>query len=162
MHNRHYNGKIKQLITLIDKDNGEDYHKNVKTKGYLLRLPNSDTQMLYQLKIVDNIKVLYIRYIHYTNRKELLNLLAFAAQWWRNLKPHIVYYKEKHRQNEAGDYLEEYLKFSRDSINNELLPFHCLIDKDTKCKCPIYEYLTYRPAEPKKGKNSHKKQKVIQ
>lgn len=78
---KYYNGKIRPLIKVIDDDNGKGYAEaNIKTQGCLLKLPKGNTQMLYEVKIIDNVRAVYIRYIHYDNKKELLNLLAFACQ----------------------------------------------------------------------------------
>ena len=97
--------------------------------------------MLYQIKNVDNVTVVFIRYIHYENEKQLLNLLAFACKWWKNLKPNMVYYKEKDREKSVGSFLTS-LGFLKFKVKNELKEFDCLIDgKD--CKCDVNEFYIY-------------------
>ena len=148
----HYNGKIKPLIELIDLDNGDGYAAgNVKTQGYLLKVPRSKTQMLYEVKMIDDVRAVYVRYIHYDSQKSLLNLLAFTCQWWRQLKPHLVYYREKERKNPAGDILVEKLNFMSNQVKNELKPFDCLID-GTPCKCKVTEYVAYQTKRKKRAK----------
>lgn len=147
----YYNEKIQPLIKIIDKENGEGYAQaNIKARGYLLKLPSSNTQMLYEVKMIDDVIAVYIRYIHYDNKTELLNLLAFTCQWWRQLKPHLVYYREKERRNSAGEYLLEKLGFIGSSVKNELKPFKCLRDGGNPCKCKVNEYIAYQTTRKKK------------
>lgn len=141
---QHYNPYVAPFMQVIDKDNGNGYHINVPGNGFIVTIPNSNTKVLYEIKHIESIKAIFIRYIHYDNKKELLSLLAFCCQWWNNLKPDIIYFKEKTRKNAAGVYLEQ-LGFVKKQIGNNLLPFNCNID-GSPCKCNVYEYYAYNIA----------------
>lgn len=140
-----YSAAIEEFKEVIDQDNGKGYSDNLPSKGFLISHPykNSNTKMFYELKRLESIHVIFVRYIHYDNKKELLDLLAFAVQWWKQLYPQMIIMNEKERDNAAGDYLTK-LGFVKKRIPNKLKPFDCL--KDGKpCKCAVYEYAAYNP-----------------
>ena len=139
----HHNPGITPLMKIVDIDNGDGYNRNIEHKGMIIRFPKGNTSMLYDVKTINGVKIVFIRYIHYDNRKELLNLLAFAAQWWSQLKPNMVYYREKDRKNGAGKYLMKDMGFERNEVRNELKPFNCLEDGGWPCSCKVYEYIIY-------------------
>lgn len=137
----HYNPYISPFMDIVDSDNGDGYSKNIHRFGNFISIPDSNTKMLYEVKTLEGARIVFIRYIHYDNVDELLNLLAFACQWWTNLKPSMIYMREKSRPNDAGRYLIK-LGFKRTRIPNELKPFDCNID-GVDCHCPVYEYCAY-------------------
>ena len=154
----HYNPAVEPLIKLIDADNGKGYSKNIETRGLIIKLENSDAQMLYEVKKIKEIRAVFIRYIHYNTEDELYSLLAFAVKWWRNLNPHIVYYKEKDRDNKVGEYLTSKLNFQESQVKNTLKEFDCLRDGGHPCTCKVYEYVA---AKPKKNRKLKKKQQDL-
>lgn len=140
-----YNSSLENFKVVIDEDNGQGYANNMPKKGFLISHPasGSNTKMFYETKVMEHIRVVFIRYIHYDNKKELLDLLAFAVQWWQSMRPQIIVMNEKERNKAAGDYLVK-LGFTKRAISNNLKPFDCLIDGD-HCQCDVYEYAAYNP-----------------
>lgn len=147
-----YNPNIAPLMQIIDQENGRGYSQNIKNQGMIIRIPNSTTQMLYEVMIKEeNIKLVFVRYIHYENKRQLLTLLAFAAQWWMRLEPNMIYFSEKSRKNGAGKYLK-LLGFHEDRVKNKLRPFHCMAcGGGDPCVCPVYEYYIYGVKKRKKA-----------
>lgn len=139
-----YNPNIAPLMQIIDQENGRGYSVNIKNQGMIIRIPNSTTEMLYEVMIKEeNVKLVFIRYIHYENKRQLLTLLAFAAQWWMKLEPNMIYFCEKDRKNGAGKYLK-LLGFHDDLVKNRLKPFHCLqCGGGDPCTCHVHEYYIY-------------------
>jgi hypothetical protein len=150
-----YNPNIPPLMEIVDKDNGKGYNKNIHSKGMIIRVPNSTTEMLYEVEIREpNIKIVIIRYIHYDTKRQLLTLLAFAAQWWMRLKPNMVYYFEKDRKNGVGKYLE-LIGFQTQRIANKMKPFDCLqCGNPLKCQCKVSEYYVYGVGKRKKNRRT--------
>lgn len=140
-----YNSALVKFRDVIDEDNGRGFAENMPEKGYLLShpKPGSNTKMFYETKVMERIRVVFIRYIHYDNKKELLDLLAFAVQWWQSMRPQIIVMNEKERSHAAGDYLVK-LGFSKRGIPNHYKPFDCLKDGNP-CHCSVYEYAAYNP-----------------
>lgn len=148
--NEHYNPNISPYMKTIDDDNGSGYSENIAKKGNFIKTQSGGATMFYEVKnITDNtpqgetIRVVCIHYIHYDSKKELYSLLAFACQWWKNLKPRLIYYREKERKKDVGKYLKE-LGFKPNKLENNLKPFNCLIDGGHPCTCRINEYCGYR------------------
>lgn len=144
----HYNPYIAPFMDIVDKDNGNGYHKNLPSNGMFITVPNSNTKMFYEVKTINGATIIFIRYIHYDNLKQLMNLLAFACQWWKSAKPNMIYMREKDRKNGAGKYLEK-LGFFKSRVKNDLEEFDCNID-GWPCKCNVYEYSTYNINRKKK------------
>lgn len=144
-----YNPKLMPFMEIVDADNGVGYHVNLPHNGYLITLKSGKTKMMYEIKSIDGVKIIFVRYIHYASKKELLTLLAFAVQWWKNAKPSLIYMREKERKNSVGKYLVA-LGFDKNRIQNKLKPFNCKID-GVPCKCPVYEYTAYNIAGGKTG-----------
>ncbi len=136
-----YNPYIIPFMSIVDRDNGLGYQDNLPKNGNLISVPNSRTKLFYELKNIESTTVIFIRYVHYDNIKQLYTLLAFACQWWANLKPGMIYMREKERGNEVGKYLMK-LGFRRNRIKNELLPFDCKND-GKPCHCKVFEYVAY-------------------
>lgn len=155
---QHYNPSITPFMEVVDKDNGKGYSKNLPKNGMLISIPNSNTKMFYELKFIEGATIIFIRYIHYDNEKQLKNLLAFACQWWKSTKPNMIYMREKDRKNAAGRYLEM-LGFFKSKIKNELEEFDCNVD-GWPCHCNVFEYTSYNIAE-KKPRKSHPKTTII-
>ena len=141
MLNEHYNKRILPFMEVIDNDNGAGYSVNISQRGIFIVTPSKQTKMFYEVKTLQGKQVVFIKYIHYANYNELLNLLAFAVQWWSNLRPAIVYMKEKKRDTAVGKYLVK-LGFKRNEIKNTLELFDCNND-GYYCSCPVYEYFAY-------------------
>lgn len=136
-----YSPELEDFKQIVDADNGEGYHVNITMKGNFVKFDHGTTKMLYEIKNLEGVKIVFIKYIHYETKKELLSLLAFATQWWKNLKPSLVYYREKERKHRVGKVLKE-LGFEESTIPNTLEPFDCLID-GRDCNCTIYEYVIH-------------------
>lgn len=141
-----YNPHIAPVLEQADKDNGQGYSVNLPNTGYIITLPDDETKMLYEVKTIENVRVVFIRYIHYKNMKALLNLFSFAVQWWSNLKPDMIYYREKERPDAAGKFIKGLRGFKEKEIVNSLKPFNCLID-GMPCQCKVYEYTCYNIAD---------------
>ena len=142
------------FMKVVDKDNGEGYSVNLPRTGCFITVPNSNTKMMYEVKTIDGSKIVFIRYIHYDTKKQLLSLLAFAVQWWSSLKPSMIYMREKKRRNGVGDILVK-LGFSKNRVKNQLKQFDCNID-GTPCQCPVYEYFVYGQLGKEHHKNNNK------
>lgn len=139
-----YNPGVERVKALSDRDNGNGFSANIPDHGRVITLTNGKTCMLYEIKRVEGLSIVFIRYIHYESKRELLSLLAFAVQWWHNLRPSMVYFREKRRPNGAGDTLKK-MGFTVSQVNNDLRPFDCKVD-GIPCKCPVYEYVAYNIA----------------
>lgn len=140
------NEAVRPLFTIIDKENGTGYNKNISSKGYIVKMPKSNTQMLYTVKFVPvdgtDLKILKINYIHYDNKKELLNLLAWTVKWWTALKPNIIIYREKDRHDKTIDQMLRKCGFLAHKIHPHLHEFDCKID-GWPCDCNVYELMAY-------------------
>lgn len=160
---QHYNPSMEPFMEVVDLDNGKGYSKNIKRKGMLIRFPRGKTSMLYEVKVIDNVKIVFIKYIHYDTLRELYSLLAFAAQWWSNLKPNMVYYREKDRRNAVGKHLQAKMGFTRCEVKNELLPFSCKVDRGWPCSCKVYEYTIYnvKSTKAKSTKTAKRRRKNL-
>ena len=145
-----YNPHIAPVLEQADKDNGQGYSANLPHTGYVVVLPDNETKMLYEVKNIENVRVVFIRYIHYKNMKSLLDLLSFAVQWWANLRPDMIYMREKERKGAAGKFIKGLKGFNEHQIANNLKQFNCNID-GMPCQCKVYEYTCYNIAD-KAGK----------
>lgn len=139
-----YNSKVEEVLSLSDDDNGYGYSANLPRYGRVISLSHGETCMLYEIKHVEGLTIVFIRYIHYETKRDLLSLLAFSVQWWHNLRPAMIYFREKKRDNGAGDILRK-MGFVRNEVKNDLRPFECNIDGNP-CHCPVYEYVAYNIA----------------
>ena len=135
-----YSPDLEIVMDIIDDDNGKGFNKNIPKKGQIFRLnkPGSNTRILYEVKIIDTVKIIFLRYIHYDNESELLKILAFAVKFWRNMKANMVYYREKDRDNGVGEKLTE-IGFYNRKVDNNFEEFDCLRD-GWPCNCNVYEY----------------------
>lgn len=134
--------ELQEFFDIIDEENGIGYSANISDKGYFVRLANSNAKVFYEVKNLNGgARVIFINYIHYNNKKEMLSLLAFCCQWWHNLKPTMVYLREKNRPRSAGKYLKS-MGFNCVELENNLKPFNCNID-GSPCQCPVYEYTAF-------------------
>lgn len=139
-----WNPEAEEFKEIADEENGTGYSKNLKVSGCIIKLPDNHSKMLYEIKNIENIRVVIIKYITYDSEKALLNLLAFFTQFIRNLNPHLIYYKEKEREAHPGDFLKKYCKFNKTEIPNKLQNFNCFFDSGNPCTCDVYEFVGYK------------------
>lgn len=146
----HYNPQIAPYMELIDQENGKGYCANISKRGNFIKTQNGGASLFYEVKTIANsedptdmVRVVCINYLHYENKKELMSLLAFSCQWWKNLKPRLIYYREKDRKHSAGKYLKE-LGFKDTQLKNKLKEFDCLVDGGHPCTCKVTEYCGYK------------------
>lgn len=144
-----YNKHIPPFLEVVDRENGQGYSVNISHEGNFIK--KNETKMLYQIKKIKKVVVVYIHYIHYETEEELLNLLAFSCVWWKKVNPHVIYYREKERENGVGSFLKNF-GFDVQRVSNDLKPFRCRMEpgSDT-CNCPVYEYVAYKT---KRGNSS--------
>lgn len=140
MARKNYNPELEVIMDIVDEDNGEGYSKNIPKKGQVFRFskPGSRTRILYEVKIIDKVRVIFLRYIHYDNESELLKVLAFACKFFKGLEANMVYYREKDRDHPAGKYLEDVGFYSR-PVESDFEEFDCKQD-GWPCNCEVKEY----------------------
>lgn len=147
------NEAIKPLFSIIDTENGKGYNKNISPKGFVVKMPNSQTQMLYTVRFIpvdgDDIKVLKINYIHYEKKEELLTMIAWATKWWSSLKPNLIIYREKDRNDKNITSLLKKCGFLTRVIKPRLKEFDCNIDH-WPCKCKVFEDYAYAKLKDEK------------
>lgn len=127
-----------QIREAIDKENGKGYSLNLNLNGYVFTKNNSF--IIFEFKILEDIKICHIKYIHYENKKDFTTILVNCCNFWMGNKVEFIFYKEKMRDmNSAVEYLKE-LNFRSNILenNNYKYQFTCNKCGSTKCSCNIF------------------------
>jgi hypothetical protein len=126
-----------QIISSIDSENGAGFYKNIKMDGYTFYKNNSF--ILFKMMKVEDVYIVNIRYIYADNIVDLLNLLAFCANFWVGMKVKFIYYSEKEKAPYVLKALSN-LNFTVERKNDVKWEdnFKCLYHQG-ECKCQKIE-----------------------
>lgn len=91
---------------LIDSENGIGFSNNVNIKGYKFIKHNSF--IIFEMKVIDNVRVAHVKYLFFDNTKDLLTLFATACKFWMGNKIEFFVFKEHHKLASAKDLFLEF------------------------------------------------------
>ena len=128
----------KNMMKLIDSENGKDFSQNIKLDGY--NFCKNKSFISFKVSKIEGINIVNIRYFYSDNRKDMTSVLAYACNFFIGLNIKFIYYKEK----EKAKYITKALKnlgfkivFSDYSIKWEY-NFEC-IRGEFPCNCKEIE-----------------------
>lgn len=124
----------------IDFENGDGFHRNINTKEYVFTKNRSF--ILFNMRNIDGVVVCIINYIYYENYKDLLTIMAFAANFWMGNKVRFLSFAEKAKKISAIKFLKA-LGFKEDQENHPdwQYPFDC-VKHGANCTC--IKYMMYK------------------
>lgn len=131
-----------EIQKIIDSENGNGYHKNISLKGYTFT--RNKSFIIFEFKNVEDLKICHVKYIYFTNDKDLMNIMVNCCNFWMGNKVQFIYYKEKDR--ESSNKIKEFLKslnFRIETIDrpNWKWKFECIKEEcKTNCKCPVWSF----------------------
>lgn len=128
-----------KMIELIDKENGEGFHKNIDLSGYNFFKGNSFIS--FKISKVEGVNIANIRYIYSDKKEDLLKVLAYCCNFWVGNKVKFIYYKEKDKAKYATKALNNLGFKIVDDVNNIQWKhsFNCNIHNNGECNCKINE-----------------------
>lgn len=121
----------------IDRDNGKGYSSNINLNGYVFTKRNSF--IVFELKNIEDVRVCHIKYIHWENERELMNILTCCCNFWMGNRVQFIFYKEKERKGGTVQYLKD-LGF-REEIADPVKwkwKFACSECGQDKCSCMVH------------------------
>ena len=127
------------MMKLIDSENGEGFSKNIDIGGY--NFFKNNTFISFRISNVDGISVANIKYIYSDNTKDLISVLAYAANFWIGMKIKFIYYKEKEKANYAINELSKLGFTIVKDIKSEGWKYNNFICKKdgNPCSCKLRE-----------------------
>lgn len=127
-----------EIREVIDKENGEGFSNNINLNGYVFI--KNESFIIFEFKYIEDILVCHIKYIYYTNEKDLINVLVYCCNFWMGNKVQFIFYKEKFKKNSAVKFLKD-LNFRVEIVDSPKwkFKFDCIEDgKD--CHCILYNF----------------------
>lgn len=121
----------------IDDENGAGFSNNFNLNGYVFQ--KNGSFIVFELKLIEDVKVCHIKYIHFKNEKDLTTILVYCCNFWMGNKVQFIFYREKHRKNGAFKYLCD-LGF-RDELKMDHAwkwRFECVECNSNKCVCAVH------------------------
>ena len=122
---------------VIDEENGTGFSNNFNLNGYVFQ--KNGSFIVFELKLIEDVKVCHIKYIHFKNEKDLTTILVYCCNFWMGNKVQFIFFKEKARKNGAYKYLCD-LGF-RDDVKNNVSwkwRFNCKDCEQKICICSVH------------------------
>ena len=131
-----------EIQNIIDSENGKGYYRNINLKGYTFTKNRSF--IIFELKTLEDIRICHIKYIHFEDEKDLINIMAYCCNFWMGNKVQFIYYKEKDRKSseKIKDFLRS-LNFRIETIDrpNWRWKFDCIKEECVnECKCVVWSF----------------------
>ncbi len=87
----------KRLTTLINDENGINYHRNVPLDGFTVTL--GDSFISFAFREINGITTALIHYIYVTKKEDFISLLGYCVNMWKGQDVKMIYYREHHRKS---------------------------------------------------------------
>jgi hypothetical protein len=127
-----------QIREVVDADNGPGFSSNLNLNGYVFT--KNGSFMVFEFKNIDDVKVCHIKYIHYSNERDLTTILVHCCNFWMGNHVQFIFYKEKDgREKSAVQYLKN-LNFREEILRDHKWKwrFKCLKCQSEKCLCLVH------------------------
>ena len=134
---RRYPMTKSEIRDVMDKENGAGFSNNFNLNGYVFQKQGSF--IVFELKLIEDVKVCHVKYIHYENQKDLQTILAYSCNFWMGNNVQFMFYKEKHRKNGVVEKLKS-LGFREEVVKgtNWKWKFACTECRNDPCTCVVH------------------------
>lgn len=126
-----------EIRATIDSENGEGYSLNLNLNGY--NFTKNGSFIVFELRIIDDIKICNIKYIFYKEKKDLVTIIVNCCNFWMGEGVQFIFYKEKKKKNSVVQFLKD-LNFRVEATTCEKWKynFKCNVCNSDDCKCIVH------------------------
>ncbi len=128
----------KDILKIIDKENGIGYSNNINLNGYTFT--KNESFIIFEFKLIEDVKICHIKYIYFKDQKDLITIMVNCCNFWMGNRVQFIFFREKQKKTSAIKFLEK-LNFRIEVIDRPKwkFSFKCVNhkNKDEECKCAV-------------------------